>query len=99
MHCVASKEINQCFKEFYLKLYSSDTDLDPQVMDKFLRKCNISTLSPEDRASLNKDISLEEVQDTINTLKSGKAPSPDGLPVELYKKFSYIFTPYLLKTF
>lgn len=98
-HFIASKDINQCFKDFYSKLYSSNTDLDPQVMDTFLRKCNLPRLSPEDKASLNKDISLEELKNTINTLKSGKTPGPDGLPVELYKKFTDTLTPYLLKTF
>jgi len=97
--CITNKEINQSFKEFYSKLYSSEIHSDPQAMDEFLRKCTLPTLSPDDRASLNKDITLEELKNTINSLKSMKTPGPDGLPAELYKKFSDILTPYLLKTY
>lgn len=98
-HCISNKEINKCFKEFYSKLYSSDTEFDSQTMDLFLHKCNLPKLSPEDKACLNKNITLEELKITINTLKNCKTPGPDGLPAELYKKFGHILTPYLLKTF
>ena len=31
-------------------------------------------------------ISLEEVREAVNKMKSGKAPGPDGFPVECLKK-------------
>ncbi|KAF7643420.1 hypothetical protein LDENG_00239880 [Lucifuga dentata] len=30
---------------------------------------------------------VEEIQEAIKSLQSGKSPGPDGFPVEFYKKF------------
>jgi hypothetical protein len=47
--------------------------------------CN--QLSEEDRQSLIRPFSLEEIKDTIDELKHDKAAGPDGLPAEFYQKF------------
>lgn len=46
------------------------------------------TLSPDDAASLEGDISNVEIEYAIKAMRSGKAPGPDGLPIEFYKKFA-----------
>ena len=33
-----------------------------------------------------REMSLEEVGEAVNEMKSGKAPGPDGFPVECLKK-------------
>lgn len=99
IQCTTSKDINNSFKEFYSNLYTSDPCIDLQAMDKFLNKCKLPSLNQDERDSLNEDISLEELKCTVNSLKSGKTPGPDGLPSEVYKKFNDILSPYLLRTF
>lgn len=64
-------------------------------MNTFLDECNLSRISPEDSERLSTDIHSTELQKAIASLKSGKSPGPDGIPVELYKEFSNILTPFL----
>lgn len=41
----------------------------------------------EKKKKLNKGISLQEVVDAIKLMKAGKAAGPDGIPIDIYKKF------------
>uniref|UniRef100_A0A673WU00 Reverse transcriptase domain-containing protein n=1 Tax=Salmo trutta TaxID=8032 RepID=A0A673WU00_SALTR len=66
-------------------------------MQNFLENCNLPALNQEDSNFLNKEISLEEITETITSLKSGKTPGPDGYPSEFYKTFSNMLSPYLHK--
>jgi hypothetical protein len=47
--------------------------------------CN--QLSEEDRQSLIKPFSLEEIKEIVDDLKHDKAAGPDGFPAEFYQKF------------
>jgi hypothetical protein len=47
--------------------------------------CN--ELSEEDRQSLIKPFSLEEIKEIIDDLKHDKSAGPDGFPAEFYQKF------------
>lgn len=42
-------------------------------------------VSDEDAKVLDREITIEEVNQAIRALSSDKSPSPDGLPVEFYK--------------
>lgn len=42
---------------------------------------------PEDQASLNADITLDELNTAVSQMASGKAPGIDGLPSDFYKHF------------
>jgi hypothetical protein len=44
-------------------------------------------LSEEDRQSLIRPFSLEEIKETIDELKHDKAARPNGFPAEFYQKF------------
>lgn len=96
---IKPKEINTRFLQFYSDLYTSKCNIDSNVMNKFLDDCNLSKISSEDLDKLNIDIHPNEIQKAIAALKSGKAPGPDGIPAELYKKFSHILIPFLHRMF
>jgi exonuclease III len=49
---------------------------------------NCPTLSREKAKTLIEKISVEEVSKTISGLSNNKAPGPDGIPSEFYKKHS-----------
>lgn len=68
-------------------------------MKEFLDKCNLSQLDDSEAAQLNSEFSVEEVKQAINSLKSNKAPGPDGFSGELYKRFNETLSPYLHKVF
>ena len=46
---------------------------------------------------LDSRISAQELQEALANLKIGKAPGPDGIPVEYIKVFGQLFEPILLK--
>lgn len=50
--CTSSKDINNCFKELYSTLYSSDLCTDSQAMNAFLNKCNLPFLTQDERTYL-----------------------------------------------
>lgn len=92
------KDINDRFKQFYEKLYSSKNNEDPACIEAFLNKCNLPILTQEDRDFLGADITVEEINKTIKSLKTGKTPGPDGIPAEIYKNFKEL-TPFMHNMF
>lgn len=54
-------EINETFRVFYQKLYSSQGAIDQEDIDKFLSKVNLPTLSDEKQKEIGGDITLGEV--------------------------------------
>jgi hypothetical protein len=56
-------------------------------------------LLPLQANSLIHLITQEEIANAISQSPNGKAPGPDGIPSEFYKKYSDILTPPLMKLF
>ena len=46
------------------------------------------------QACLDSPLSTVEITHTIKAMQSGKAPGPDGFPVEFYKVFAVKLTPF-----
>lgn len=93
------KDINSRFKQFYQLLYSSKATADPAVMQTFLENCYLPCLSQEDQDFLGSEITLEEINQSIKSMKGGKNPGPDELGCEVYKAFSDSLSPCMLKMF
>jgi len=70
--------------DFYAELFGLK-DCDPESMDQLLR--GLPSLKPEDRKTLDKLISYEELSEAVKQLSTGRAPGVDGLPAEFYKSF------------
>ncbi|XP_077118894.1 uncharacterized protein LOC143774969 [Ranitomeya variabilis] len=54
------------------------------------------SLSPSQQAFMH-EFTLEEVEQAIADMATGKAPGPDGFPIELYRKYIDKLAPLLLK--
>ena len=79
-----------------IKIYTTDINSDLTSQNNLLDTLNIPSLPAELRPSLEGELSLEENSNAIDYMKSGKAVGPDGLPIDIYKKFKYkIQTPLL----
>ncbi len=91
--------INNTFKTFYSKLYSSEFPENDSDMLDFLDKLVSPSLDSDKRKNLNGPLTLEEVINSITAMQSGNARRPDGYPVEFYKKFSVKLAPLLLEMF
>ena len=55
-------------------------------IDKFLEKCNFPKLK-EAAESLNRPITLDEIETVIKKLLTHKSPGPDGFTGEFYRAF------------
>uniref|UniRef100_A0A3Q3BAI7 Reverse transcriptase domain-containing protein n=1 Tax=Kryptolebias marmoratus TaxID=37003 RepID=A0A3Q3BAI7_KRYMA len=81
------QKINDLFKDYYSKLYTSKGHIPQASLDSFLNSVNIPTLSEIAKSDLDMPISIGELSNAIDKLKSGKSPGPDGIPLDLYKIF------------
>ncbi len=66
---------------------------------KFFEHLKLPKLSEEDVEYLERPITLEEVNKTIQSLPTRKTSGIDGIPSEFYKQFSEDLGPEMLKTF
>ena len=58
-------------------------------MDKFLKKYNLPKLS-EEAESLNRPITLDEIETVIKKLPTHKSPGADGFTGEFYRTLTEI---------
>ena len=86
------KGINSCnndimltFYEFYKNLFSLEHDEEKKIcMDQCISIIP-SKINKEQSNMLGKEISVQEIEETISSLANGKSPCIDGLPAEFYK--------------
>lgn len=90
------RSINNCFKEYYSKLYLLDIRPDVKDFDNFFSNLNVPTINSASKERLEKNITLEEIHNGITSLQGGKAPGPDGFPTDFYKKFKDKIAPLLV---
>lgn len=93
---VDPEEINNTFKNYYIKLYTSDSPRDPSLLDNFFDGLDIPSITSEQRDSLEDPVTKEEIIQVINNLQCSKAPGPDGYTSEFYKTFKDQISPLLL---
>ena len=96
-HIYDTKSINDTFKEFYCRLYTSEQPCNTfELMEDFFSQLSLPTISTEQQTNLNAPISREEVLNAIKTLQNGKSPGPDGFGSEFYKEFCDLLVAHYL---
>ena len=82
------KEINNAFLCFYQNLYGTDhSNSILQKQKEFLDSLSINPLEENMLTDLDLDITNEELSVAIGTMKGGKTPGLDGIPIDMYKTF------------
>lgn len=81
------QEINKLLRSYYSLLYSSESFVTSESLSDFFDHIEIPSLSKETRAELDAPITINELSTAFDKLKGGKAPGPDGLPIDLYEIF------------
>uniref|UniRef100_A0A669DNA9 Reverse transcriptase domain-containing protein n=1 Tax=Oreochromis niloticus TaxID=8128 RepID=A0A669DNA9_ORENI len=93
--------ISDSFKVYYERLYSSELnpgEPDPNFFS-FLNNMNIPRIEEEESLRLGAKLTLDEISEAIMSMNSGKAAGPDGLPIDIYKKFASKLKVPLLEMF
>lgn len=81
-------EINNHFRDFYQQLYESEYKANNKTVQKlFLDQLQFETISEDEKTALDSPLTMEDLSEAIGDINSGKAPGPDGIPIEFYKIF------------
>ena len=75
--------LNQC-KQFYQKLCNSQNTC--KMTQNHLLQHIKPKISDLQNQKLTKQIEISEIQQAIQSMKNGKSPGIDGIPIEFYKK-------------
>jgi len=92
-------EINNIFKLYYENLYKSEFGNNLEGQNNFLDNLQFLKLLEGTRSTLERKLSIEELSEALQGMSIGKAPGPDGLPIEIYKTFAGKLLPHLLEMF
>uniref|UniRef100_A0A803K7A0 Reverse transcriptase domain-containing protein n=1 Tax=Xenopus tropicalis TaxID=8364 RepID=A0A803K7A0_XENTR len=98
-----TKNIAKSFQQYYQKLYK----LDPQGpikdlqerMKTFIREAQLPNLTPDQKNSLDRPFTHQEITETIDSFPAGKSPGPDGYSTLYYKTHKNELTPILCDYF
>lgn len=88
-------DINARFLELYQNLYASRARFRGEELLQYLERIPFPSLMDEKREELDRDISLEEVQEALGAMQSGKSPGTDGIPIEFYATHQDLLAPRL----
>ena len=73
--------------DFYKNLFQRKSTKSLQSCSKFLEKVNTPFLTNDQKTLCDQDITLDELTESLESMKSGKSPGNDGLTIEFYKMF------------
>ena len=76
--------MRECYN-FYKSLYSEEA-IDETSQNWLLEQLD-STLTFEDQAKCEGDLTVSECHEALSQMQSGKSPGSDGFPVEFYSRF------------
>ncbi|XP_053561182.1 zona pellucida sperm-binding protein 4-like [Bombina bombina] len=85
-------------KPSFNKLYSQD-NINQDAKNKFWDNFIIPKIQLDQLLMLNKDISIEEIIQAIQSSVNGKAIGPDQMPIELYKVLQDDIPPILISLY
>lgn len=91
-------EINNAFKNFYSRLYSSEFDGNKSWVSTFLNSPPILSIPPDLIKKIEAVITQAEIAQTISSMQSRKTMGPDRFPTEFSKSLSSQFAATLIES-
>lgn len=95
----SSVQMAELFAVHFEDIYSPISTRTEKDCEEFLHDFKLPILTAEQVEQMDAAFTKEEIEGALLALKSGKAPGPNGLPVELYKRQASIITPPLLQMY
>ena len=92
-------EINETFRVFYEKLYSSECSPNLDTQTQFLDNLDIPKISEEESRALDQNVTVLEIAEAIGCMKAATSAGPDGISIDIYKKFQTKLISPLLEMF
>lgn len=83
------KQIHSVFQSFYAELYKSEVVYNKSACNAFLNKLELPCLSEEEAKKLADLISLEELEQSVREMQTGKSPAIDRIPPEFINILEY----------
>ena len=80
------QDISNEAMRYFASLFREDSEGE-SVEEAHVLSCIPSLVSQEMKEHLMRAISLEELERTVFQMKKGKAPGPDGFPIEFFQEF------------
>lgn len=83
------KQILEIAREYYADLYKDREEdlIHEDILEGEIAKLILPQLSEDDRATLDRPFSMEELFAALSELNPNKSPGSDGIPPEFYRKF------------
>ena len=74
-------------KSFYENLFERKSNRTFSQCQEFLNNINTPSISVANKNLCDRELSLDDLSDSLNSMSSGKSPGNDGLTIEFYKFF------------
>ena len=93
-----SEEILAELTKHYDSLYKRNDDAEESEIGAYLESAQIPKLDTSELQSLEKEITVEELEETLKRLSNNKSPGSDGFPYEFCKVFWCDLKYFVLKS-
>ena len=90
-------QVNKEIEGFYRKMYTTKINVNmdnhtlEQKFNDFIEDLNIPQLNDEEKSSLDKDLTISELKEALDSFADNKSPGEDGFTKEFYQTF-FIFS-------
>ena len=98
-------QVNKEIEDFYRKMYTSkiNANMDNHTLEQkfndFHEDLNIPKLNNEEKSFLDKDLTINELKDALDSFADNKSPGEDGFTKEFYQTFFDLLCKDLLNSY
>jgi len=82
-----------------MAIYDKEGDAPTKRLTRLINRDKVPKISKHEAKKMDADISEEEILAAIDSMEINKAPGPDGLTTDFYKKFKDLLAPILVCVF
>lgn len=83
----STEEILKGLSNHYEKLFKKQDNFSETELARYLNKIECPKLTKNESELLERDITVEELGETLKKLQNNRSPGSDGFPYEFYKVF------------